>query len=215
MKNFYEYPESMLKFTLDPFQHFFLKNLANRRLYLEGSIASRAEADYFGDDTMLVGDVIKHIIQYNRDDECIDPSDRKPIMLYINSPGGDVTEGFGLVSTIAASKTPVYTINIGQWCSMAFLIGITGHRRFSLPNMLFLMHDGSNVIFGTSNKVKDTAKFNERFEDEVIKRHVLTHSRISEKEYDDHSRVEWYMLPEDALKYGFIDGIVTDLSLIL
>ena len=52
---------------------------------------------------------------------------------------------YALVSIIEASKTPIWTINMGQWSSMAFLIGITGHRRLSLPND-FLIADMSNAL---------------------------------------------------------------------
>lgn len=69
--------------------------------------------------------------------------------------------------------------------------------------------------FGSTNKVQDRVKFDERFELEVVKKHVLHYGKMSEQEYDVQSRVEYYMLPEDALKLGFIDEIVTDLRTIL
>ena len=141
--------------------------------------------------------------------------DRRPIRLYINSPGGDVTEGFALVSAIELSKTPIWTINMGEWCSMAFLIGITGHKRLSLPNMTFLMHEGTSFAGGSASKMQDRAKFDERFQCEVIKKHILRHSVMDSDTYDAQERVEFYMLPEDALEYGFIDEVVADIDTIL
>ena len=105
---------------------------------------------------------MEQIIDCNRIDEGKSPAEREPIRLYINSPGGDVTEGFALISAMELSKTPIHTINMGQWSSMAFLIGIAGHKRFSLPKASFLMHDGSIFLYGSANKVKDRIEFENR-----------------------------------------------------
>jgi len=194
------------------------KNLMDRRLYLTSEIMTTSDEDngedYFKSRTMCLVD---SILEYNRYDAEHDtpPKERKPIRLYINSPGGNTTEGFSLVSTIELSKTPIYTINIGQWSSMAFLIGIVGHKRFSLPNMRFLMHEGYTGAYESSSKAQDLMRFLDRFEREVVKEQVLRHGKLTAEEYDSRIREEVYMLPEDALKYGFIDEIVTDIDTIL
>lgn len=188
--------------------------LQDRRLYLNSGIKT-SEDECDGVYMSKVSQMVDDIIAYNRKDNESKDGIRKPIRIYINSPGGDITEGFSLVSAIELSKTPVYTINTGQWSSMAFLIGIAGHKRFSLPHMTFLMHDGFNGAFDSSNKVQDRIKFDDRFSNEVIKAHVLKHSKMKSAEYDALVRVEYYMLPEDALEHGFIDEIVTDIDTIL
>ena len=200
-----------LRVSCDIYEYPGYQDVLDRRLYLSGAISY--DNDAFSDpDVMSPEDIVQYILQFNREDKELKPEERKPIRLYINSPGGDIEQGFPIVSAIQLSRTPVYTINVGEWASMAFLIGITGHRRFSLPYMQFLMHDGSNFILGSTGKVQDQADFNKRFEKEVVKRHVLSHSKISEKEYDKRFREEWYMLPEDALEKGFIDHVVTSLD---
>ena len=185
----------------------------DRRLYLTAPISEVEdyEAGYLSSCSRIVDD----ILAYNREDMGISTEERRPIRLYINSPGGSVTEGFSVISAIELSQTPIYTINIGQWSSMAFLIGISGHLRFSLPYMTFLMHDGTNFAFDSGSKAQDKMKFDDRFEREVTKKHVLKHSRMTATEYDALARVEYYMLPEDALERGFIDEIVTDITSIL
>ncbi len=189
--------------------------LDDRRLYLYGvieSLESDAGGIYVGVSTASW--IVESIIEINRiDDKAkIPPEKRKPIRLYINSPGGDLKEGFALVSAIALSKTPVWTINVGEWCSMAFLIGICGHKRLSMPSMIFLMHEGMSYAGGAASKMLDRADFDKRFEEAVVKKHVLEHSKMTEAEYDERKRVELYMLPEDALGYGFIDEVVTNIE---
>lgn len=190
------------------------QDLYDRRLYLYGDIIPPEEYSdlVYG---MTTANIIEAIIQINREDKDLPVKERKPIVLFINSPGGSVPDGFALISTIEASRTPVYTVNVGMWCSMAFLIGIAGAKRYSLPNMTFLLHDGSAFIAGSANKVQDRMRFDMRFEKEVVRPHVLKHTKITKKEYKHKSREEFYMLTKDALEYGVIDEIVTDLDMIL
>lgn len=188
----------------------------DRRLYLNGEIESLDyESKCMYVSTSMTGKIVERIFDFNRADKGLPVEERKPIRLYINSPGGEITEGFALLSAIEISKTPVYTINVGEWCSMAFFIGITGHRRFAMPHTTFLMHEGMSFDSGSASKMQDRAKFNERFKHEVIKPHVLKHSKMDSEEYDDLERVEFYMLPEDALMRGFIDEIVKNIDDIL
>ena len=183
----------------------------DRRLYLTSPIDA-CDYDY---DMSMATQLVDNILAFNREDRDIPVTERKPIRLYINSPGGDITDGFAVVSAIKLSKTPIYTVNIGRWASMAFLIGITGHKRFSLPNMTFLMHDGQNFAYGSTTKVQDEAEFNKRYVKEVIRTHVLEHGKMTAEEYDRRVREEVYMLSSDALEYGFIDEIVENIDDIL
>ena len=201
--------------TLDQFNRMLDK--MDRRLYLYGSIMTADDEEFNMVGSSMVSDLVEKIMEYNRADRDsgLELEERKPIRLYINSPGGVVSEGFQLIDAIEASKTPVYTINTGEWSSMSFLIGITGKKRYSLRHSTFLLHDGSSFVGGSTSKVKDRVMFDARFEAEVIKSHVLDHSCMSEEEYDNISRNEFYMLPEDALRYNFIDEIIGDLDTIL
>lgn len=194
-----------------------VRELEDRRLYLYGEISSVDEEADDGNTVgvSMVGDLVESILNYNRADEGLDPDKREPIRLYINSPGGKASEGFSLVDAMTLSKTPIYTINLGEWYSMAFLIGITGDKRFSLPSSTFMMHEPSGIVVGKISDMADTISFNKRFHEEVIRQHVLGHSTMSIKKYKSVSSKDFYMSPEDALGYGFIDEIVTDISVIL
>ena len=192
------------------------QELESRRLYLYGEIASIDSCeDEFSPSISPVSMLVKKIMMINKLDQGISPCAREPIILYINSPGGEVNEGFALVSAIELSKTPVYTVNIGEWCSMAFLIGITGKKRFSLPYMTFLMHEASGFSMGKISNMEDKIDYDRKFGDQVIKKIILAHSKMTEKEYSLVEKKELYMLPEDALDYGFIDEIITDIDTIL
>ena len=194
----------------------YMEEINDRRYEIYETIEPIAEGDDSSTGSKpLIPWLIEQIIQCNREDKGLPIDQRKPIRLYINSPGGDLFAGFGLIDAIKLSKTPVYTINVGQWCSMAFLIGISGHKRYSLPHVKFLMHDGHSFTYGSTAKAQDEAEFNKRYEKEVVKAHVLENSNMTSQEYDKVFRIEYYMLPKDALEKNFIDEIVTDLEAIM
>lgn len=199
--------------TIEEYQH--LRATEERRLYLSRAIYSLDDEDGINEFLSTVAQIIKLIFEFNAEDKELPPNQRRPIKLFINSPGGDITEGFPLIAAIELSKTPVYTINIGTWSSMAFLIGIAGHKRFALPYTKFLLRDGSLFAGGSTNKVQDQVEFNKRFEREIVKKHILKYSSMSEAVCDALARVEYHMLPEDAIKHHFIDEIIADINTIL
>ena len=173
-----------------------LNDLKQRKLYLNEGI-----------DKDSVMEIIQHIIRYNVEDKGKDIEKRKPILLYVTSNGGSVDAGYELIDMITASKTPVYTVNLGFQYSMGFLIGIAGHKRFAMPNAKFLHHDGYNSAYDSGSKVQDRIKFDARVDDRT-KEYVLSRSNITQDEYDANLRVEWYMFADEAKQKGFVDYII-------
>lgn len=174
----------------------YLKDLQQRKMFLCDEI-----------DQITVIDIVKHIMQINREDAGIEPSERKPILVYIASIGGEIDAGFELIDAIQCSKTPVYTINLGFQYSMGLLIGLAGHKRFAMPNAKFLMHDGSNFIYNSGAKAQDQMKFQTIVETR-IKNYILSRTKLTSREYDNKHRVEWYMFADEAKERGFTDYII-------
>lgn len=175
---------------------FRLQDLRNRKLFLTDEISQ-----------ISVGDIVKNILQYNCDDKGLAAWERVPILLYISSVGGSVDAGFELIDVIENSKTPVYTINLGYQYSMGLLIGLAGHKRFATKNAKYLMHDGSNFVYNSGAKAQDQMRFQGKVEDR-IKEYILSHSKLTQEEYDANLRVEWYMFADEAKERGFVDSII-------
>ncbi len=154
-----------------------------------------------------VTDIVRHIMQINKEDSGIDPEKRKPILLYIASVGGEVDSGFELIDVIRTSKTPVYTINLGYAYSMGFLIGLAGHKRFAFPNSKFLHHDGAIGLVNSGNKIRDQMEFQGLVESR-IREYVISRTKVTEDEYDEHLRREWYLFADEAKNYGMVDFII-------
>lgn len=177
-------------------EQFYLRDLKQRKLFLNCEVCQAS-----------VSDLVRHIFQINAEDKDLPIGKRRPIILYISSPGGDVDAGFGLIDAIQASQTPVYTVNTGFCYSMAFLICLAGDKRFSSKNARFLMHDGSMMSFNSTSKLKDQMEFQNKA-DERIKEYVVYNSNVTDEEYDEKYRMEWYMFADEAKERGFIDCII-------
>lgn len=173
------------------------EDLEGRRLYLNGEI-----------DENVIDNVVYHIMRYNRIDKGVPVNERKPIILYINSPGGSVVDGYGVIDTILLSETPVYTVNVALCASMGFLIYLAGARRYSMPHSEFLMHDGSTMGYDSMAKMKDRMEFETVQLEKMTKEYIMSRTEINEKLYDEKYRVEWYFLPNEGKSIGAIDYII-------
>lgn len=173
------------------------EDLDNRRLYLNSDVDENA-----------IDNIVYYIMRYNRIDKGIPKEERTPIILYINSPGGSVVDGYCVIDTILASETPVYTVNVAMCASMGFLIFIAGAKRFSFAHSEFLMHDGSTMGYNSTAKMRDRMEFETVELEKETKQYILSRTKIDEQLYNDKYRCEWYFLPDEGKKIGAVDYIV-------
>ena len=136
----------------------------------------------------------------------------KEISLYINSPGGSITDGMGIVDTMNYIKCPVTTICIGMAASMGAVLLASGEKgkRFATPNAEILIHQpliGGHGISGQATEIKIHA-------DHMIKTRAKLNKLLSDRTGQSLETIEKdterdnYMTAEEALKYGLIDGIM-------
>ena len=140
--------------------------------------------------------------------ESEDPS--KDISLYINSPGGSVSAGFGIYDTMNYIKCDVSTICVGMAASMgAFLLaGGTKGKRFALPNSTIMIHQPSGGAQGQATEIQIVADHiakTKRTLNEILAANTGQPLEVVEKDTDRDN----YMSAEEALAYGLIDGVVT------
>ena len=139
--------------------------------------------------------------------EAQDPD--KDIQLYINSPGGSVTDGFAIYDTMQYIKCDVSTICVGMAASMgAFLLSSgTKGKRIALPNAEIMIHQPSA---GTQGKVTDMEIDVEHFL-KIKKRinKILSENtgKPVEKVKADSERDNW-MSAEEARDYGLVDKVI-------
>lgn len=179
------------------------RDFGNRVVHVEGAI--NGEAGTF------TSEIIKQIIRWNAEDKKLPVEDREPIRIYIDSNGGDAEGTYNLIKCMEISKTPIYTVNIGQAASAAGYILSAGHKRFSLPGCSILVHEGSLGVSGTKAQVDAQNKYFEKL-DKKMQEFLFAKTKIDSKTFKKKAPQEWWLDEEEALKYGMIDTIVTDLD---
>ncbi len=139
--------------------------------------------------------------------ESVDPD--KDISLYINSPGGSVSAGFGIYDTMKQLKCDVSTVCVGLAASMgAFLLssGAKGKRK-SLPNSQIMIHQPLGGARGQATDIEITARNILRVKDRLNGILAENTGKPIETIQNDTERDNW-MFPEEALAYGLIDQII-------
>ena len=138
----------------------------------------------------------------------------KEIYLYINSPGGSITDGMAIVDTMNYIKCPVSTICVGMAASMGAVLLCSGAKgkRYALPNAEILIHQpliGGGGLSGQTTEIKIHAEH-------MVKTREKLNKLLSEKTGQSIETIERdterdnYMTAEEALKYGLIDEILYD-----
>ena len=180
--------------TSDPILYHYYKGLENRTFFIN---------DVINEDTidtvaipLLLADKVSN----------------DPITIYINTPGGSISDGFNLTDVISNLQSPTTIIVLGYAYSMGMYFLMAGANKPHIKRLCHrfstgLMHGGNSLIQGTSSQVKDYYKFAERF-DAKIKSFVLQNSKFTESEYDKIEREELYLTAEDMLEKGLIDEII-------
>ena len=136
----------------------------------------------------------------------------KEISLYINSPGGSITDGMAIVDTINYIKCPVSTICVGMAASMGAVLLASGAKgkRYATPNAEILIHQpliAGGGLSGQTTEIKIHA-------DHMVRTREKLNKLLSERTGQSLETIERdterdnYMTAEEALKYGLIDGIM-------
>ncbi len=136
------------------------------------------------------------------------------ISLYVNSPGGSVTAGLGIVDTINFIPCPVATYIIGQAASMGSVIACSGTKgkRFALPNSENLMHQPllGGVLEGQATDLEIEARHILRMRDQIYSIYRDATGQTKEKIAEDCERNKWLTADEMA-QYGLVDKVLTKL----
>ncbi len=136
------------------------------------------------------------------------------ISLYVNSPGGSVTSGLGIVDTMRFIPCDVSTYVIGQAASMGSVIACSGTKgkRFALPHAENLMHQPllSGVLEGQATDLEIEARHILRLRDQIYGIYADATSQDRSRIENDCERNLW-LNAEEMKEYGLIDEILTKL----
>ncbi len=140
--------------------------------------------------------------------EAEDPD--KDIMLYVDSPGGDVYAGLGIIDTMNYIKPDVSTICVGMAASMGAAILACGAKgkRLALPNSMVLIHQPSSGVQGQQTDIQivadETRWIRQRLNEILSEVTGQPVERINEDTERDR-----YLRASEALEYGLVDKVIT------
>ena len=142
--------------------------------------------------------------------EYLDLISNDDIYIYINSPGGVVTDGFALIDAVNRLKSNVIYVAQGQAASMAAFILASGKKgnRKATPNTEIMLHQVLGGMSGQASDIELAAR-------QIKKTKNKINSLLSEWTGKDVETIEkdtdrdYFMSAEEALAYGIIDEIVT------
>ncbi len=139
---------------------------------------------------------------------------RAEISLYVNSPGGSVTAGLGIVDTMNFIPCDVATYIIGQAASMGSVIACSGAKgkRYTLPNSENLMHQPllGGVLEGQATDLEIEARHILRMRDQLYEIYAKSTGQTKDKIAQDCERNNW-LTANEMLAYGLVDKVLEKL----
>jgi len=134
---------------------------------------------------------------------------KKDIYMYINSPGGVITSGFGILDTMNYIKPNISTICMGQAASMAAVLLACGTKgkRMILENSRVMIHQPLGGVSGQASDIEIHTK-------EILYLRDKLNGILSEKTGQDVKTIQKdtnrdnFMSSETALEYGLVDEII-------
>ena len=134
---------------------------------------------------------------------------KKDISLYINSPGGSVTDGMAIYDTMNFLQCDIVTYCVGQAASMATLLLAAGTKgkRYALPNSRVMMHQPTGGATGQTSDISIAAREILRWR-ERMNELIASHTNKTAEEIASDSDRDFYLTAQDALAYGIVDKVI-------
>lgn len=132
-----------------------------------------------------------------------------PILVTINSPGGEAYTGLGIYDTLRFTRCPVYTVVNGLCASAGIVILLSAERerRFSLPSSRFMIHQPSGGASGTASDIEIKAEnmkaLRQMYFDIIAERCGKDAEAVAEK-----AKRDFWLSAKEAEDYGLVSKII-------
>jgi ATP-dependent Clp protease protease subunit len=134
---------------------------------------------------------------------------KKDISLYINCPGGSVTDGMAIYDTMNFLQCDIVTYCVGQAASMATLLLAAGTKgkRYALPNSRVMMHQPTGGATGQTSDISIAAKEILRWRAQMNEL-LANHTNKTATEIAADSDRDFYLTAKEAMEYGIVDKVI-------
>jgi ATP-dependent Clp protease, protease subunit len=135
----------------------------------------------------------------------------RDISLYINSPGGSITDGLAILDTMRLIEPDIVTYCVGQAASMAAVLLACGTKgkRYALPNARILIHQPH--MSGLSGQATDI----EIYAKEILRMRTRLNDTLAEATNQPLERIsrdverDYILEAQDAVEYGIVDKVIS------
>jgi ATP-dependent Clp protease protease subunit len=134
---------------------------------------------------------------------------KKDVHIYINSPGGNVSDGMAIYDTLNFMQCDIVTDCLGMAASMSTVLLAAGTKgkRFALPNSRIMIHQPSGGAGGQTSDITIAAKEILRWR-KTINDILANHSDKTAEEVEKDSDRDYYMTADEAKDYGLVDEVI-------
>ncbi|GAB1314833.1 hypothetical protein MFIFM68171_05043 [Madurella fahalii] len=140
----------------------------------------------------------------------------KPITMYINSPGGEVSSGLAIYDTMTYIKSPVSTVCVGGAASMAAILLIGGEpgKRYALPHSSIMVHQPLGGTRGQAADILIYANQIQRIREQInkiVQGHInksFGYDKYDMQAINDMMERDKYLTAEEAKEHGIVDEIL-------
>ena len=159
-------------------------------------------------------DLVQYITRWNREDRGVPVEERKPIRIIIDCGGGSLSVSETLSNIIKMSKTPVYSIALGFVASGASVVHLSCHKKYALPNSVFVLHKGScSGVSGTYDEIVSFARDYEK-QIEMLMTFYIENTKYTKDEIEENIQTDWYIRIDEAIEKGLVDEVITDIDVL-
>jgi len=197
--------------------HNYSIDTANRRIYLHGYVGSVSDDYNPGVEYRMAANFLKNI-------RTLDSISQEPIVIHLHSIGGNWGDGMAIYDSILTCRSHVTILVYGQAESMSSIVLQAADKRIMMPNSYFMIHYGSIELSGNYLDAVNALEMEKRSTSAMLE--IYWNSMINSKFYKEKLRPQtqnkafsfltkklkdgdWYLSPDEAVYYGFADGVVT------
>lgn len=161
-----------------------------------------ATINIYGDITSWAWEELGEVSAVNLSKQLDAMGDVNEINVYINSYGGEVAEGLAIYNALKRHKAKVTTVCDGFACSIASVIFMAGDERVMNESSLLMIHNAWTYAMGNADELRKQADDLEKITQASVEAYKA-HSTLEEADIKELMDNETWILPEEAMEYGF------------
>ncbi len=177
---------------------------------------------YLGDEDEEAGVDYRMSIKFIKNLHALDAQSKDNILVHMHTPGGSWADGMAMYDAIRFCGSSVTILAYAYASSMSGILLQGADKRILMPNCEVMIHHGSISLENNSIAVKSAIDVNEKYCKQMLKifaKRAIIGTYFTEKGFSEEKIVkfidkkikekgDWYLCAEEALYYGFADGIL-------